>query len=241
MTGCDEDGRRRKRRARLGRQRQQSAGLAGATPPCPPPGSPEGKEGAPLGDDDECDDADAAAFAGRGRDDDDVINEEEEEECKMAEERRNAQSWRRGGEGGREGWGQNFTLCVAVPSAPPLILWRVPSWHRLWAVKTQILLPSSCSCSDRCGGWCCDEKLTLANWNYESPVVLCVVCSGVWDSLLTKGGGIFLIVIQQYVSTFLHRVILFCPSKLRSLCPFSLSHKTLRYFNSMFLMNSYML
>jgi len=38
-------------------------------------------------------------------------------------------------------------LCVAVPSPPPLIPWWVPSWHRLWAVKMQIPLPSSCSCS----------------------------------------------------------------------------------------------
>ncbi len=140
--------------------------------------------------------------------------------------------------GARGGSGSGFSGSVLLSPPHPL---ATASWRRLWAVKTQILLPSSCSCSERCGSWCCDEKLTLANWNHESPVVLCVVWSGVWDSLLTKGGGIFLIVIQQYVSAFLHRVILFCPSKLRSLCPFLLSHKTSCYFNSMFLTNSDML
>jgi hypothetical protein len=56
-----------------------------------------------------------------------------------------------------------------------------------------------------CGGWC-DEKLTLVIWNYNHRW-LCVV--GVWNSLLArKGGRIFLIVIPQYVSTFLRRVII---------------------------------
>ena len=46
----------------------------------------------------------------------------------------------------------------------------VPFWRR------QRPLRSSCSSSNRCGGWC-DEKLTS---------VICCVLSGVWNSLLAK-------------------------------------------------------
>ena len=75
-----------------------------------------------------------------------------------------------------------------------------PFWRR------RRLLRSSCGCSDRCGGWC-NKKLTLVIRNYESPVVvLCVV--RVWNFLLANGGRIYLIVIPQYLRTFLRRVII---------------------------------
>jgi len=104
VAGCYYYGRRRRRRARIGGRRRQSAGVVGTAPPRPPPGSLDGKEGAPLGNNDTRNDADAAAFTGPSRDEDNVMGGEEEE--------------------GRVGsW--IFRLCAAVPSPPPLIPWRV--------------------------------------------------------------------------------------------------------------------
>ncbi len=103
---------------------------------------------------------------------------------------------------------------ASAKSARPPSSWLTPS-HRcrrrprrtrgapFWRRRRP--LQSSCGCSNMCGGWC-DEKLTLVIWNYNHRW-LCVV--GVWNSLLArKGGRIFLIVIPQYVSTFLRRVII---------------------------------
>jgi hypothetical protein len=125
VAGCYYYGRRRRRRARIGGRRRQSAGVVGTAPPRPPPGSLDGKEGAPLGNNDTRNDADAAAFTGPSRDEDNVIDNEEEE-CKTMEGQCDTQSRRRGGEEeeGRVG-GWIFRLCAAVPSPPPLIPWRV--------------------------------------------------------------------------------------------------------------------
>ncbi len=46
------------------------------------------------------------------------------------------------------------------------------------------------------------QEATSVIWNYESPVRGVVCLCQVWNSLLAKGGRIFLIVISQYVSTF---------------------------------------
>ena len=98
---------------------------------------------------------------------------------------------------------------ASVKSARPPSSSSTPSYRRRRRPRRTLGAPfwrrrrplqSSCGCSDRCGGWC-DEKLTSVIRNYDHRW-LCVV--GVWNSLLaSKGRRIFLIVIPQYVSTFL--------------------------------------
>jgi hypothetical protein len=85
---------------------------------------------------------------------------------------------------------------LASPPSSPRRTRGAPFWRRRRPLR------SSCGCSDSCGGWC-DEKLTSVIRNYESPEVL----EFGEEFLLAKGGRIFLIVIPQYVRTFLRRVI----------------------------------
>ena len=146
VAGCYYYGRRRRRRARIGGRRRQSAGVVGTAPPRPPPGSLDGKEGAPLGNNDTRNDADAAAFTGPSRDEDNVIDNEEEE-CKTMEGQCDTQSRRRGGRRRKGGLGAGFSGSVLLFPPHPLSSLGGSSWHRLWAVKMQILLPSSCGCS----------------------------------------------------------------------------------------------
>ncbi len=88
-------------------------------PPRPPPGSPDGKEGTPLGDHDDRNNANAVAFLVQGQDNDDIINEEEKE-CKTMEGQCDAQSWRRGGRRRKEGLGSGFVGSVLLSPPHPL-------------------------------------------------------------------------------------------------------------------------
>ena len=82
---------------------------------------------------------------------------------------------------------------LASPPSSPRRTRGAPFWWRRRPLR------SNCGCSDRCGGWC-DEKLT-------SVIRVCCPEFGIPSSPKQRW-RIFLIVILQYVSTFLRRVII---------------------------------